>query len=302
MRWTTARVPVLIGPQIPRADRSDTRERYCRAILTLFRPWHTIDDLCKVYEKWDDALKLHVNDLSESSKQIIENIELLHECKSGRDDNLTQMINEECSSDSHPTQYQQTIATTDCEAMEEDVHELLDLLEMRIEDATNKSSEESACNEEHTYIQNAISCVLETGRFAPIVEEGIKHDIHGTENCPDLTGLKSSTNSFYSVASSADIALNARWQISIKEAKKTLRDNILNGVEERRDSDHAISSADEAVTCMSEDVQIVIYSSEQISKEFRLNTEQNRAFILITDHLDGKTRTGTGTVLDTHHY
>lgn len=31
-------IPVLIGPQIPRKDRELTRERYCRGILTLFKP------------------------------------------------------------------------------------------------------------------------------------------------------------------------------------------------------------------------------------------------------------------------
>ncbi|CAF1172903.1 unnamed protein product, partial [Adineta ricciae] len=41
-------VPVLLGPQIPRREREDTRERYCRTILTLFAPWRSINDLCTV--------------------------------------------------------------------------------------------------------------------------------------------------------------------------------------------------------------------------------------------------------------
>ncbi|CAF1235501.1 unnamed protein product [Rotaria sp. Silwood1] len=32
-------VPVLTGPQIPRREREETHERYCRALLTLFMPW-----------------------------------------------------------------------------------------------------------------------------------------------------------------------------------------------------------------------------------------------------------------------
>lgn len=39
-------IPILLGPSIPRKDREDTRERYCRAILALFSPWRSISDLC----------------------------------------------------------------------------------------------------------------------------------------------------------------------------------------------------------------------------------------------------------------
>ncbi|CAF4530233.1 unnamed protein product, partial [Didymodactylos carnosus] len=46
-------VPVLIGPQIPRKDREDTKERYARAILTLFLPWTSVDHLCQTDITWD---------------------------------------------------------------------------------------------------------------------------------------------------------------------------------------------------------------------------------------------------------
>ncbi|CAF1540214.1 unnamed protein product [Rotaria sordida] len=36
MKYSQLHVPILYGPQIPRQDRDDTRERYCRALLTLF--------------------------------------------------------------------------------------------------------------------------------------------------------------------------------------------------------------------------------------------------------------------------
>ena len=51
-------MPVLYGPQIPRQDRDDTRERYCRALFTLFVPWRTVADLCDVNQTWEEALKL----------------------------------------------------------------------------------------------------------------------------------------------------------------------------------------------------------------------------------------------------
>ena len=39
MKYSKSHVPILCGPQIPRQDRADTRERYCRALLTLFVPF-----------------------------------------------------------------------------------------------------------------------------------------------------------------------------------------------------------------------------------------------------------------------
>ncbi|CAF4724189.1 unnamed protein product, partial [Rotaria sp. Silwood2] len=33
IKQTTPVVPVLLGPQIPRREREETRERYCRALL-----------------------------------------------------------------------------------------------------------------------------------------------------------------------------------------------------------------------------------------------------------------------------
>ena len=314
MRWTATRVPVLVGPQIPRADRRDTRERYCRAILTLFRPWRTFSDVCTIEETWHDALHVHGKDFSESSKQIIENIELLHECKIDRDENLVQMINDEWDSDAHATPYQRFNETTDADTVEEGLLELLDLLETQTDEASAKSLDGSGSNEEQVYMQNAISCVVETERFVPYVENNSKADVRHERHYSKLTEQTSSCiDPFYSIASSADVTLNTQWQIVIKEARKKIREGILNGVEEASNSDHKMSSCDEDVTSLSRDMQIpaddeniandhigdvelksqTTYSSKLISEEYRLNTEQRRAFIIITDHLDGKNKTGT---------
>lgn len=319
MRWTTARVPVLIGPQIPRAHRHDTRERYCRAILTLFRPWHTFHDLCNVDETWHDALSVHSKDFLESSKQIIENIELLHECKIDRDENLVQMINDERDSDAHTALHRISDVTTDADIGEENLLELLDLLQTHSDQSTNKSSDGASSNEEQVYIENAIGCVIETERFVPYVDQKSKTDFHRDTQHSTCIGQSSSClDPCHCIASNADITLNTQWQITIKEARKKIREGILNGNEEQSDCNHNMSSCDEVVTCVSKDMQIVadiecitsdhvedvalmsrtIYSSKMISEEYRLNTEQNRAFMIITDHLDRKNPTGTSIVFE----
>ncbi|CAM2710122.1 unnamed protein product [Rotaria socialis] len=46
IKHTNPVVPVLVGPQIPRQQREETRERYSRALLTLFVPRISVHDLC----------------------------------------------------------------------------------------------------------------------------------------------------------------------------------------------------------------------------------------------------------------
>ena len=48
VKYSEPHVPILYGPQIPRQDRDETRERYWRALLTLFVPWRAVTDLCDI--------------------------------------------------------------------------------------------------------------------------------------------------------------------------------------------------------------------------------------------------------------
>ena len=81
VKYSEPHVPILYGPQIPRQDRDETRERYCRALLTLFVPWRAVTDLCDINRTWDDAFESRQKQISTHSWKIIENIQLLHECK-----------------------------------------------------------------------------------------------------------------------------------------------------------------------------------------------------------------------------
>ena len=85
-------VPVLLGPPVPRRDRDDTRERYCRAILTLFFPWRSIQDVCNVDQSWEEAFQIRQTRILPASWKIIDNIQLLQECKNDRDEHLQQVI------------------------------------------------------------------------------------------------------------------------------------------------------------------------------------------------------------------
>ena len=93
IRRSFAVVPVLVGPAIPRHDREDTAERYARAILTLFHPWTTVFDICHVGQSWSEALVMLQPTFNAESNKVISNIQLVHECKRDRDDDLFQFVN-----------------------------------------------------------------------------------------------------------------------------------------------------------------------------------------------------------------
>ncbi|CAF4942624.1 unnamed protein product, partial [Rotaria sp. Silwood2] len=55
MKYSESHVPILYGPQIPRRDREDTRERYSRALLTLLVLWRTAPYICDINQTWEFA-------------------------------------------------------------------------------------------------------------------------------------------------------------------------------------------------------------------------------------------------------
>ena len=87
-------MPILYGPQIPRRDPDGTRERYSRALLTLFVPWRVVTNVCDINQTWEDAFHSRQNRISIHSWKIIQNIQLLHECKKDRDEHLLKVIAE----------------------------------------------------------------------------------------------------------------------------------------------------------------------------------------------------------------
>ncbi|KDQ13898.1 hypothetical protein BOTBODRAFT_110916, partial [Botryobasidium botryosum FD-172 SS1] len=79
-------VPVPIGPSFPRADREESRARYCRLMLILFKPWQNAADLREPGQAWPDAFDDFMGSCPERHQQIMTNMQLLHECKDSKDD------------------------------------------------------------------------------------------------------------------------------------------------------------------------------------------------------------------------
>ena len=168
MKYSESHVPVLYGPQIPRRDREDTRERYSRALLTLFVPWHTITDLCDINQTWEEAYKLRQNRISTHSLKIIENIQLLHECKKDRDEHLLQVI-AEAQTDNDPIDPVLLPANQDVNG-EYDIPDSEDLFELlgNLDEYTTAAINATKKSTEDKYIEETIKAVENVGRFSHI--------------------------------------------------------------------------------------------------------------------------------------
>lgn len=168
MKYSESHVPVLYGPQIPRREREDTRERYSRALLTLFVPWRTVTDLCDINQTWEEAFKLRQNRISVHSQKIIENIQLLHECKRDRDEHLLQVI-AEAQSDNDPIDpvllpANQGVNDEYNMTDNDDLFELLGNLDEYTTAAINATKKST----KDKYIEETIKAVESVGRFSHI--------------------------------------------------------------------------------------------------------------------------------------
>ncbi|KAJ7155910.1 hypothetical protein C8R43DRAFT_821243, partial [Mycena crocata] len=75
---------VLLGNTLPRPDRSPIeRDKWCRAMLILFKPWRKLSDLKAVGQSWTDAFEN--TEFTAYTKSVMDNLNVENECKDARD-------------------------------------------------------------------------------------------------------------------------------------------------------------------------------------------------------------------------
>lgn len=90
---------------------------------------------------------------------------------------------------------------------------------------------------------------------------------------------------------------NETWQLRLKLHKDHLRNQLLCGIEDNDYDAHTITNVGN-----SDNVQEVVVglmdmtAQEQIIKKFKLEDEQKRAFLIITDHLEQKSFLNQGII------
>ncbi|CAF4135694.1 unnamed protein product, partial [Adineta steineri] len=298
--YSEAHIPILYGPQIPRHDREDTKERYSRALLTLFVPWRSVSDLCDVNENWEDALKSRQHHISADSWNIIENIQLSHECKKDRDEHLLRVITE-AETENDTIDPELVIPSRNMRDEYDDASDNEDLLELlgNLDEYTTNALNSTKKTTEKIYIEETIEAVEKVGRFT-----------YTRKNSQSLVN-ESSRDHFQQIvpfvsATPNLVRLNTKWQEQLKTEKERVRRSLITGKYDKTDDTLDYDSIQDALVTMVNSnnhnidifdnytqilpvasVTTTSYSTQQsIIVEYTLNREQRAAFMIITSHLD----------------
>ena len=90
-------VPVPLRASIPRRDRADTKERHTRLMLILLKPWTDFHNLKPVNTSWLEAYNTFVATSQPRFIALINNMQILHECRDSRNDHFTKHNVERCA-------------------------------------------------------------------------------------------------------------------------------------------------------------------------------------------------------------
>ena len=77
-----------IGLALPRRDREGTKERHARLMLILLKPWQSPVDLHGPGLSWSSEYESFLQTCNERVRRIIDNMQVLHECRDARDDHF----------------------------------------------------------------------------------------------------------------------------------------------------------------------------------------------------------------------
>lgn len=75
------RVPVSIGPALPRHGRQEVCECYAWVMLILFKPWWHAEDLRSPSQKWSNTFEQFHKNCDPHFIKVMNNMQILHECK-----------------------------------------------------------------------------------------------------------------------------------------------------------------------------------------------------------------------------
>ncbi len=313
-------VPILLGPPVPRRDRDDTRERYCRSILALFFPWRSIQDVCDVDQTWEEAFMIRQTRISPASWKIIDNIQLLQECKNDRDEHLQQVIE---------LAQTETVGDYLCPSYndsdtDEENTEILDVLET-IDMTEIPAVKELGSKIEQIYFEKTVQAVDQANRFTNIRSKtfifrnflSVMLFIDSRVGSTNRFTYSSKLNKYFTSdhkylipATTELIQLNNRWQRIIKDEKDQRRNVCMIGTTEGEFIEQNDIEVNELVGAVEENVPSNFHSNngslnfqcivpvsriivpnettrEHIAQQFTLNKNQKAAFMIITGHLDG---------------
>jgi uncharacterized protein DUF6570/helitron helicase-like protein/PIF1-like helicase len=263
----TARIPNFVGNTLPRHDQGD-REYYCSTMLALFKPWRSGLDLRCQTESWDDAFLSHT--FSSRQLEVMKNMNIRYECLDARDDFHAQMKKGAASMPSWAESGPEIFNDLDQIGIDNVINVPTGSDELSISPIMGKS--ERMRTELMTDVRRMLMSLGWTNHNADLLPDGLN-----LSHSP----IQPQTPAEWKAAVS-----NKRAEI-LEERARNLPANI--------NSDNATVSSS---SCVPNDVRVVNKSymsrsfsskvweqaTKDVSKQFHLNEEQDRAFRIVANH------------------
>ncbi|CAF1357094.1 unnamed protein product, partial [Adineta steineri] len=266
IKHTTPVVPVLLGPQIPRREREETSERYSRAILTLFVPWRSVQDLCELHQTWSQALEVRKLSISDNAVKTIENIQILHECKNDRDEHLHQIIAEAQDNTKNDSILIPNYYEGDENNLEDDSEELLQMLSLFHLDYKNTWNTNS-----YRFEDDFNTFTVTHSHHAAMMKEW-KHDIEIRKD------------------QARNFLISGEYTLEVRE------DNMQVEVITSEIPTSPFKAPTVVVPPVTSTIAVSFPTKLDIIKKFTLNDEQKFAFMIIASHLDGDNQVHPGII------
>ena len=265
------RIPNFVGQTLPRCDQGD-REYYCSVMLTIFKPWRTGLDLKNGENSWDETF-LSYNFLPRHN-DLMRNMNIRYECLDSRDDFHAQMKKGVTSIPGH---------------WPELGHELFqDLDQMAVDEVINGQSESShffenisispvmgkrnkACMELMTDIRRMLSALHWTVQEPSLLPDGLNIN-------PEPITIEQTASQWKSVVS------NKRMEILEERARHLPPQASNSAMCPSSFIPNDVKVVDKSYmsrSFISKEWQTTIVS---VSEQFRLNEEQDRAFLIVANH------------------
>jgi len=263
----TARIPNFVGRTLPRQDQGD-REYYCSAMLALFKPWRSGLDLRDRTESWDEAFLSQK--FSPRQLEVMKNMNIRYECLDARDDFHAQMKKGAASIPSWAEPGSEVFDDLDQMAIDDSINLPTGLGEISISPIMGRS--ERIRTGLMTDVRRMLVSLGWTNRNAGLLPDGLNLS-------PDP--IQPQTPAQWKAAVS-----NKRAQI-LEERARNLPANAGLDTE-------ALSSTSfipNSVRVVNKSYMSRSFSSKEweqttndVSKQFHLNEEQDRAFRIVANH------------------
>ncbi|KAJ3964144.1 hypothetical protein EV361DRAFT_759395, partial [Lentinula raphanica] len=287
-------IPNFLGPPLPRPDKDD-REYYCCTMLVLYKPWRSGADLKQTNESWHEAFSSY--DFSESAKMYIKNMNLRYECLDSRDDFRSQLKAGKISLlpnsipfdlDLIKDQLQSSLYTQSLNSE----HEIID----------DENNETIVLYDPDTGMQKGKTCISRE-RAMKAMRDILFSSGWTNSICSQLDNLYSNT-SFNSYASfdipvrspddwlnviklmRQELLLERKYQGKVSSAQSTLNSNTsVEKTINRTWRPNIVEICDKSYfDKLGIDYGSIKEGTENIIKQFNLNSEQERAFRIIAHH------------------